>query len=553
MPASNSLRIVRRPCARSSRRCAGVPDDPLWTDLGRISSGDLYDLATMLPATAREAARRFADATAYVAPDGWALTYRDLDRVSDELAAGLAARGLTAGDVLALVLPPSPEYPVAYMAAAKLGAITTGVNDRLTAAEQATLLETATPRLVLAGLGLAPEGVSNVETVTLADGPDGMLRELRVSNEAPAPLPDDVDRPVAIVFTSGTTGLPKGALYCNRQLAFITQTDVGDTWGGGGRSAVGTPMAHLGFMTKLPGNLRRGGTSFVMRRWRAADALRLTAEQRMTTVAGVPTQLALMLREPDFDAYDLDSVRFLVVGGGPVTPGLAREARARFRAALATRYSCTEAGIGLGTAFDDPEEDAVVSVGRPHPAIQLAVLDDDDGAVTPGEIGQVCLRSPAVMSGYWRDAGATREAFTADGFVRTGDLGWVDDRGRLRLVGRTKEMYVRGGYNVFPVEVEAVLSSHPAVAAVAITPVADPVMGEIGVAVVVRRDAAAPPSLEELREFAAPHLAPYKLPERLRVVDALPLTAMEKVDRRALREVVTDAGPDDTVTRPSGF
>jgi acyl-CoA synthetase (AMP-forming)/AMP-acid ligase II len=298
-------------------------------------------------------------------------------------------------------------------------------------------------------------------------------------------------------------------------------------------------MAHLGFMTKLPGNLRRGGTNFIIRRWRAADALQLAAQHRMTTVAGVPTQLALMLREPDFDSYDLDSVRFLVIGGGPITPGLADEARRRFRAALATRYSCTEAGIGLGTAFDDPDEDAVVSVGRPHASVDLAVLDEDEQPVSPGEVGQVCLRSPAVMSGYWRDTNATRAAFTADGFVRTGDLGWIDDRGRLRLVGRTKEMYVRGGYNVFPVEVEAVLSTHPAVGAVAIAPAPDSVMGEIGVAVVVARDAGAPPSLAELREFAAPQLAAHKLPESLRLVDALPLTAMEKVDRSMLREVVT--------------
>ena len=498
----------------------------------------------MLPAIAHEAAKRFADAIAYVAPGGWTLTYRELDRMSDEVAAGLARRGLAAGDVLALALPPSPEYPVAYLAAAKLGAITTGVNDRLTPTERAAVCATAAPRLVLTAPGLEPNGSTDVDVETMqpADSAEAVLQSLRAPGEGPPALPDDPDRPVAIVFTSGTTGLPKGALYCNRQLAFITRTDVGDNWGGGGRGAIGTPMAHLGFMTKLPGNLRRGATSFIMRRWRAADALRLAAEQHMMTLAGVPTQLALMLREPDFDAYDLESVRFLVIGGGPVTPGLAREARARFRAALATRYSCTEAGIGLGTAFDDPEEDAVVSVGRPHPAVELAVLDDDDQPVGSGDIGQVCLRSPAVMNGYWRDADATRAAFTADGFVRTGDLGWVDDRGRLRLVGRTKEMYVRGGYNVFPVEVEAVLSSHPAVAAVAVTSIADPVMGEIGVAVVVTRDGAAPPSLTDLREFAAPHVASYKLPEGVRIVDTLPLTAMEKVDRRALREVVTDSG-----------
>src|SRR5690348_15151029 len=201
----------------------------------------------------------------------------------------------------------------------------------------------------------------------------------------------------------------------------------------------------------------------------------------MTTIAGVPTQLALMLRQPDFDAYELDSVRFLVAGGGPITPGLAEEARARFHAALATRYSCTEAGIGLGTAFDDPEEDAVVSVGRPHAAVELALLDGDDRAVAVGEVGQVCLRSPAVMTGYWRDPDATAAAFTAHGFVRTGDLGWLDDRGRLHLVGRSKEMYVRGGYNVYPVEVESVLSTHPKVATVAVVPRPDDVMGEIGV------------------------------------------------------------------------
>jgi acyl-CoA synthetase (AMP-forming)/AMP-acid ligase II len=255
----------------------------------------------------------------------------------------------------------------------------------------------------------------------------------------------------------------------------------------------------------------------------------------------VPAQIALMLRRPDFDAYDLDSVGYIIVGGGPVTPGLAEEARARFGARLATRYSCTEAGIGLGTAFDDPDEDAVVSVGRPHASVALAVLDGDDHPVAEGEIGEVCLKSDAVMSGYWRDPEATRAAFTGDGFVRTGDLGWVDDRGRLRLVGRSKEMYVRGGYNVYPVEVEGVLSSHPAVGAIAIVPRADPVMGEVGVAVVVPRDPAAPPTLAELREHAGGELAAYKLPEQLSLRDALPLTAMEKIDRRAL---AADLGPD---------
>ncbi len=394
---------------------------------------------------------------------------------------------------------------------------------------------------MLAAPGVEPER-TEADVVTVAVGqedPDApVLADLRRDEPIPG-LPDDPDRPVAIIFTSGTTGAPKGALYTNRQLAFITQTDVGDSWGGGTRSFTGTSFAHLGFMTKLPGNLKRGGTSFIMSRWRADTSLRLVERERMAVVAGVPTQLALMLARPDFDAYDLESVKYLIVGGGPVTPGLAEEARARFGAALATRYSCTEAGIGLGTAFDDPEEDAVVSVGRPHAAVDLAVLDESDVAVTPGEVGRVCLRSPAAMAGYWRDPAGTREAFTADGFVRTGDLGWVDDRGRLRLVGRSKEMYVRGGYNVYPVEVEGVLSAHPGITAVAVVPRPDPVMGEIGVAAVVPRDAAHPPTLDELRDFARPRLAAYKLPEALAIVDVLPLTPMEKLDRAALARTVT--------------
>ena len=480
-----------------------------------------------LPWTIAQAARRFADRTAYVTPQGWALSYADVDRISDEVAVGLAARGVGAGDVVGLVLPAGPEYLLTYAATAKLGAITAGVNDRLSERERDAILTVAGPRLVVTADEAAP-----------AESAETVLAELRVAGRAPSELAPDADRPVAIIFTSGTTGLPKGALYCNRQLAFITQTDVGEQWDGGGRSFSGTSFAHLGFMTKLAGSLRRGGTTFIMERWRARPALELLAREQMTTVAGVPTQLALMLRDPQFDDFDLSSVQYIIAGGGPITPGLADEARRRFGARLATRYSCTEAGIGLGTAFDDPDEDAIISVGRPHASVDVSLRDGDGLPVSGHDIGEVCLRSPAVMSGYWRDPEQTRAAFTADGFVRTGDLGWVDDVGRLRLVGRSKEMYVRGGYNVYPVEIESVLSSHPDVAAIAVVPRPDAVMGEIGVAAVVPRDADRPPSLADLRAFAAPHIAAYKMPEAVHIVDALPLTVGEKVDRRALVEQI---------------
>ena len=466
----------------------------------------------MLSDVAKGAADRFGDSIAYVSPDGSTVSYAELDRAADEVAAGLLRRGVGEGDVVALVLPQTPQYVVAYIAAARVGAITAGVNTRLSPPERAAVLSIADPKLVL-------------DDPAAVDG-------LRVAGGSPPELDDDPDRAVAIVFTSGTTGTPKGAVFANRQLSFITQTDTGGNWGGGGATFAATSFAHLGPMTKLPGSLMRGATTYVLARWRAADALRMVHEHRMTSIGGIPTQVALMLQEPDFDQYDVSCVNAIVLGGGPATPALVRDARARFGAPVAIRYSCTEAGIGIGTAFDAPLEDAEVSVGRPHAGVDLDLRD------IVGGVGEVCLRSPAVMDGYWRAPELTASAITDDGFVRTGDLGWIDDQGRLRLVGRSKEMYVRGGYNVYPMEVEAVLATHPAIADVAVAPRPDDVMGEIGVAVVVPREGADAPTVVDLQSFAEDRLARYKLPEHIVVVDALPLTAMEKLDRRALAELV---------------
>ena len=488
----------------------------------------------MLREVVGEAARRFADTPAYVAAEGWSVTYADLDRVSDEVAAGLVARGVGPGDVVALALPACPEYFVAYLASAKAGAVTAGVNPRLSAPERDGVLGVAEPRLVLATAELAPEGWPVEEIVPATASADQMLPSLRVDRAAPPPLPHDPERPVAIIFTSGTTGAPKGALFCNKQLSAIVAIDVGERWGGGGSQLAGTALAHLGPMTKLPGNLRQGSTAFLTHRWRAEDALRMTADLKMTTIGGIPTQVALMLRVREFDGYDLSSLRAIIIGGGPATPSLVREARERFGVPVSSRYSCTEAAIGIGTALTDPPEDAEESVGKPLAGVELFLLDDDDRPVADGEIGHVCLKSAAVMSGYYRDAAATAAAFTSQGAVRTGDLGWLDEKGRLHLTGRSKEMYVRGGYNVHPLEVESVLNEHPAVAAVAVAARPDAVMGEVGVAFVVVRPGSPPPSLDDLRSFGAVRLAGYKLPDELRVVAELPLTAMDKLDRRAL-------------------
>jgi acyl-CoA synthetase (AMP-forming)/AMP-acid ligase II len=487
----------------------------------------------------REAAQRFGDLPAMVAAGGWPVSYRTLDERSDQVAVDFADRGIGPGSLVTLVLPSTPDYVVAYLAAAKVGAATSGVNPRLSPAERAAVLRRAGADLILATEALSdgcPAGAP-VETVRMGDGPDHLLDGIG-DRQTPSPVPSappaDPDRPVAVVWTSGTTGEPKGAVFTERELTTIAERDLPGGWGSGGPSLASTQFAHVGFMTKLPWYLMSGGTLYLLDKWRAADALRLIAEHRMSTVGGVAPQVALMLRVPEFESYDLSAVQYIIMGGGPSSPALVEEARQRFDAAYSIRYSSTESGgIGTATAFDADDEEALFTVGRPRPGVELEIRDEHDRPVPDGEVGEVVLRSPTMMRGYWRDPEATARTL-AGGWLHSGDLGFIDERGLLRLAGRAKEMYVRGGYNVYPMEVEAVLASHPLVRDVAVVPRTDPVMGEIGVAVVVPRDPDRAPTLDDLRAHGGERLATYKLPEALRAVEELPLTAMNKVDRARL-------------------
>ncbi len=477
-----------------------------------------------LAATVREAARRFGPRVALVDPDGTRLSYDDLDERSTEVAAGMLEGGVGPGDVVLLRLPSDAAYVVAYAAAAKVGAIAAGVNPRLAPPEQEAVARVAGGALTLRSAG-------DVE---------GLRRPAPIT-----PLPGDPDRPVALVFTSGTTGEPRGALFREAQLAAVTRIDVADAWGDPTAEPTAmlasTQFAHVGFMTKLPWYLRLGTTTHILGRWRAADALACVAEHRIATLGGVAPQIALLLRE-DLESYDLACVRQLVVGGAASPPTMVREARERFGADYSIRYSSTESGgCGTGTAFDADEEEALFTVGRPRGGIEVGVCDDEAGPLPDGEVGEVWLRSPTTMAEYWRDPAGTERALARD-WLRTGDLGCIDERGCLRLVGRLKEMFIRGGYNVYPAEVEAVLADHPSVADVAVVPRPDAVMGEIGVAVVVPVDPGSPPTLASLREFLAPRLAAYKLPEALRLAAEIPLTPMQKVDRRALAAAEAEPG-----------
>jgi acyl-CoA synthetase (AMP-forming)/AMP-acid ligase II len=447
------------------------------------------------------------------------------------------------GQVAALLLPASLDYVVAYCALAKIGAITTGIGAHYSAAERQAMLARVRPDVVLGTEELLIGKLPDAQIIPVRQAEDRrefaaglpMLGRERVRT---VPAARSHDEPETIVFTSGTSGLPKGALFGAKQIAAISEMD--------NRAQsepmpllVATGLNHVGFMTKLAGHLLAGNRLHILPRWRAQEALGLICDERVPVIGGVASQVALLLRVPGLAGYDTKDIKALVIGGGPSPADLVRKARAAFGAAYSIRYSSTESGgLGTLTAFDAPDEELFNTVGRPRAGTEISLRDEDGKEVQAGATGEVWIRSASVMSGYWHDPAGTRAVLTPDGWLRTGDLGLLDDAGCLRLAGRRDDMFIRGGYNVHPQEVEAVLQEHGAVGEVAVVPRPDAVMGQVGVAFVVARDPAAPPTLEELRLFAGPRLAKHKLPEDLRVVPSLPVTAGQKVDRSALRKRV---------------
>ena len=431
----------------------------------------------MLRTLAADAARRFGPRVAFAGttmtnggaayPDSapsraWELTFAELDRLSDEVAAGLAARGVLPGDVVALVLPPVPEFPVCYLGAAKIGSIAAGLDPRWPPARIERLLDLLQPAVTVApfnggsGNGGAGNGGTgnggaavfgnapdtSVVGVTLASGSGTALTGLRREEPPPPPLPPDPVRPALIVFTSGSTGTPRGAVFGDPQLEAIAAAETGDGWGasGGRRVLTAVSLARYAFMTRLPVILRSGTSCFLMPSWDPGQALRLAADLGATLLYGLPSQFAKLAGEgaPPGARPDLPELEAIVTGGATVPPGLGRALRDRFGVPVEVRYGCAEAGLGLSTSDDERARDIDGCVGRPAPGVTLALRDADGRPVEDGQVGQVLLRSDACMTGYWNDADASMAAFTMDRFVRTGDAGRLDEEGRLMLTGRAR-------------------------------------------------------------------------------------------------------------------
>jgi acyl-CoA synthetase (AMP-forming)/AMP-acid ligase II len=486
----------------------------------------------------------FGDREAYVEGDR-RVTFGQWLARADLLAAEFLRRGVRRGDVVALMLPPSVDYAVCYAAAAKAGAITTGLNTRIGRREVDAILGQCSPALVVrdASLGLpdVPAGTAALARSELA-AICGDLAGAAAAREALAPVraecgPADI---VTIMWTSGTTGRPKGACFDHRNLRAISAA-AGAMCVPGDRRLAALPFAHAGYMGRLWDQLEKGITLVICSPGLPpADMVRLVAAERITVFGAVPTQWERLLRLPDVDDVDLSHVRVGTSATAPVRPEAVKEIAERLGFPVIVRYAMTESPTISGTEPADPPDVQFRTVGRPQRGMEVTV------SAPPGEVGQIRIRGGCVMRGYWNAPELTAAAFDDDGWLVSGDLGYLREDGTLTIVGRATDMYIRGGYNIYPAEVEAVLALHPQVASVSVVGVPAPRIGEIGVAFVVPADPGNPPALEELREIVRIELADYKAPDRLEVVDRLPANAMLKVDKNALRAL---AG---TSTRKTG-
>lgn len=523
--------------------------------------------APTLPDLLRQAAREVPGDEAFRYRNE-RLTYADWDALADRLAAGMAARGVRAGDVVALLLPSTPLYLVAYLAAARLGAVTTGINVRYRGTEIGHVLRRADARLLLAvdvwhdaDFRTIISSASVEPACDVVWCPADALRESTaalvhaIAGDAPAaPEGATPDGPVAIVFTSGTTGAPKGACYTHRNLLALAAIERRRHPGGVPPSrthlAAGLSFAHVGTMARIAVQIGTRGNVLMHDTFDPAAVLEAVERERITHLGAIPTQAIMLLDHPDRPRRDLSSLRSVLVGGAPSSPALIRRLQDTLGVSVSVRYSSTEVGIATGSLPDDPPERLATTVGRPTPGVELRIVDDENRALPDGEIGEVVIRSPATMRGYWRDPEATAAVLDADGWIHTRDLGFLDADGYLHLRGRRSDMFIRGGFNVYPDEIEDRLARHPQVARAAVIGVPDDRLGEIGWAFVVPRDPHDPPELSSLRRHVGETLAGFKRPDGLTLLAELPVTPMFKVDKRALRARFQEDSPS-TAPPPS--
>jgi acyl-CoA synthetase (AMP-forming)/AMP-acid ligase II len=508
---------------------------------------------TDLSAVLRTAAQQFPD-RAFLLGEGDPVTFAELDRRADRCAAGLAARGVAVGDRVAVAGLNTVDWITLFFGATRLGAAVVTLNVRYRETELEYMLGQSGTRLVVSEAevggfdfralyaGLRPR-IPSVESVLFfgAEGPDGFAELL--SGDGPAPAADlGPDTPAVVLYTSGTTGRPKGAVLTHGSLLASAGGQRERQSTGPDDVLVATlPFNHVGGITcTVIHALVAGAGVAMLPAFSPAGALQAAARHGATVLAGVPTMYVLMLAELAKSGHDLSRVRIAVAGGSNVDPPLARAMAEAFPGAhVQNLYGLSEtSGACVISAADDDLATVCETLGTPLRGVEVRVVDPATGAEVPdGADGELHVRGPSVAAGYWNLPAETAEAF-AGGWLATGDMVTRRPDGHLVLRGRRKEMFLQGGFNVYPVEVENVLAAHPGVAMAAGIGVPDDVLGEVGLYFVVPRDPAAPPPVEDLRAWCRDRLADYKVPRRIEVRGGLPTTPAGKIAKAQLRSEV---------------
>lgn len=493
-------------------------------------------------------AERFPDKPAFECASE-KISYRKfLEDVTNLAAAMQTKLGIEKGDRIALLLNNDLAFPFVFFAAARIGAVSVPINTRFVASEIAFILKDSGAKVAFVHPEYWKECLRARQSAPalehlVASGPtdgadDGFeLREFLEHAEGERKAADVAENDLASIFyTSGTTGQPKGALCTHRNLSAASinvELSTGIT--ANDRQLICVPLSHpLGCHSQMIAGVHIGSTGVIQRHFNADQALSLIKTSKISTLVGVPTIYWLLLAQMKLKDYDFDNLKNIIYGGAATSPELVRRLREAFPAArLGNGYGLTESSA-LATFL--PDEYAMLkpdSVGPPVPPVQVKVVNDDGLNLPAGKIGEVLLKGPNVVDGYWLDAGATSETFK-DGWLHTGDVGRLDEDGFLYIVDRKKDMIIRGGENIYCVEIENVLESHPAVFQAAVIGVSDKVFGEQVMAYIIPNPGHSL-SIDEILDFCDEHLADFKVPKYVKIVDTLPRNPAGKVDKRVLR------------------
>ncbi|WP_182357258.1 class I adenylate-forming enzyme family protein [Tomitella gaofuii] len=512
-----------------------------------------------IPEYLRHWAAATPDAPAVV-HDGTVATYAELARSVDDVARALLAAGVRTGDRVAVLSHPTPHYWLTFLGSLSIGAVWLGLNPKYRLPELQYNVGDSRPTLLFgidasgstdhlpvllaladeAGvgrpviLGDAAHDGTTAWADFLAAGADVTDGELAAARGAVT-----ADSPGLIVYTSGSTGRPKGAVLGQGGLARSFEIQALRAPVAPMRVVANLPINHIGGVGDLCCTpLVQGGTIVFQEQFDAGAMLAAVEDHGVNAFLQVPTTLKLLTEHPAFATTDLSGLKYVSWGGGPLSLAVVRRFR-ELGVHLGTTYGMTEiTGSVSYTAPDAGDEELAGTVGKPVDEIDFLLADAQGRPVPAGETGEVLVRHPGLLLEYFGNPAATAEAFTADGYFRTGDVGYLRPDGNLCLVARTKEIFKSGGYNTYPREIELVLEEHPAVRLAAVVPAAHPTFQEVGVAYLETVDAdghGTPVDPDELTDWCRARLANYKVPKRIIAVDALPLLPVGKVDKMALR------------------